>query len=148
MMHESFWQCCVSLHASLRGNSMRQICRNSIPGETRQPSISQISTNTRLIVCHLVYWEVNRAKTQLCVCKVARFARGRQLTKDKTGALQEHTRCLLLFLVKAVFCFVSFFKGISQLSVPIVSFLSSRYKQISCLTDCHWVCNSDKQCPE
>lgn len=113
MIYESCWQCCVSSHASLPGNSMRQICSDSMPGETCWPSMSQISTNTRLFVWRLVYWEVNGVKTLLCACKVAKFARGRQPTK-KGDRCAPGTRAVFASIFSCD-AGIFFFMGILQL---------------------------------
>lgn len=146
MIYESCWQRCVSSHASLPGNSMRQICSDSMPGETCWPSMSQISTDTRLFVCRLVYWEVNGVKTLLCVCKVAKFARGRQPTKKRRQVRSRvaRARCLLPFLVAMrVFSFyghftidllVHFFDP--DINTSAVWHIATRF------------CCSDKRCPE
>lgn len=133
MIYESCWQCCVSSHASLPGNSMRQICSDSMPGETCWPSMSQISTNTRLFVWRLVYWEVNGVKTLLCVCKVAKFARGRQPTK-KGDRCAPGSRAVFasIFSCNAGIFFLWAFHNWS-----VGPFLWSRHKHISCLTYCH-----------
>lgn len=79
--------------------------------------------NTRLFVWRLVYWEVNGVKTLLCVCKVAKFARGRQPTK-KGDRCAPGTRAVFASIFSCD-AGIFFFMGISQLICWSISLIQT-----------------------